>query len=689
MYLNQSNNMQRYLYLFILALLSTLCVAICYSPAIGSCVGSTNGKIINTVTDGSLKNHLRVGKNPSTEATPDHNSSSNLTSHTVAAKSANVTVFIWNGTGDHDNPNFWSGNSVPSDNPDSIVIASGTCRFDGDFQLRNIRIEAGASLIVTGVLFGGNNLNVSGNLSAMELNPGTATVNMFGGGTISCSTFVKNRGGDITINNTKFVVNMLDLGPDVSLIGPNARLRIQYNPGGSHGINFRGGTIIQQTDEQFEIEAYFDPSSTTANGGAWFNVGPPIQNYNVNELSNNNPFAAGTYNSGVATNSSLYLYDPTNNTWPTNLGYVKAPNANYRLAASEGTRVWLRTAKLNQGALVFSGRPFLEDQTFNLSYCPSGCTYGSPNGYNLIKNPFPAVLDWASADIIRTNMDDAIWIWRSDLGQFASFVGGVGINGGRETVAIGQSFFVRANGSGADVFLPTSSLWVDRIAAPFRMGAIDNLIKLKVMSGTSAIDEAAIRFLNTATSGYDAQYDAADMAGNNTGISSLLPDGTPMGINVLPLLRQTSIPLSFTRIQSGQTLTVSLAGIAVNTQLWLNHPSFTSPIPVTDGLSLPLTASLASGLELIAAPGQVTNLLKLVTPRLTLHPNPASTTLQLELSTGTIKGVTILDQLGRTVLSNTIPNGDNLDISSLAAGCYFVRVTTDQGVMSQRLAVVR
>lgn len=76
-------------------------------------------------------------------------------------------------------------------------------------------------------------------------------------------------------------------------------------------------------------------------------------------------------------------------------------------------------------------------------------------------------------------------------------------------------------------------------------------------------------------------------------------------------------------------------------------------------------------------------------PTLTLHPNPATTSVAISLSTGHLKQVEVLDQLGRVVLvASTLP-GNSLDISGLAAGTYMVKVSTENGVATKRLAVVR
>lgn len=70
---------------------------------------------------------------------------------------------------------------------------------------------------------------------------------------------------------------------------------------------------------------------------------------------------------------------------------------------------------------------------------------------------------------------------------------------------------------------------------------------------------------------------------------------------------------------------------------------------------------------------------------LSLHPNPATSSVQLNLSYGDINQVEVMDQLGRTVINTKEVKNNSLDISNLATGTYVVRVVSSGGVAVRKL----
>ena len=73
---------------------------------------------------------------------------------------------------------------------------------------------------------------------------------------------------------------------------------------------------------------------------------------------------------------------------------------------------------------------------------------------------------------------------------------------------------------------------------------------------------------------------------------------------------------------------------------------------------------------------------------LTLYPNPATTSVSVNV-TGMSGNVTlqIVDMNGRTVYSQSGSNEFKIDVSSLAQGAYFVRVTSEQQTAVRKLIV--
>ncbi|MDR1846499.1 MAG: Omp28-related outer membrane protein [Bacteroidales bacterium] len=80
-----------------------------------------------------------------------------------------------------------------------------------------------------------------------------------------------------------------------------------------------------------------------------------------------------------------------------------------------------------------------------------------------------------------------------------------------------------------------------------------------------------------------------------------------------------------------------------------------------------------------------------------LYPNPAgnSTTLEISLTQNAVANVSVVDMLGREVISldnRALGSGSNkieLNTSDLLNGLYFVRVTTENGTSTKKLAIKR
>jgi len=72
-----------------------------------------------------------------------------------------------------------------------------------------------------------------------------------------------------------------------------------------------------------------------------------------------------------------------------------------------------------------------------------------------------------------------------------------------------------------------------------------------------------------------------------------------------------------------------------------------------------------------------------------MYPNPSDNYVTLQLPSGTNKAnVKIFDYLGKTLIQKNLNNtNNNLDISNLSAGIYFVRIQSDTKVGTKKLVV--
>lgn len=183
---------------------------------------------------------------------------------------------------------------------------------------------------------------------------------------------------------------------------------------------------------------------------------------------------------------------------------------------------------------------------------PVTCGTGYPDyqGYNLLGNPFACCLDWDALITLNPSVDYYNAIYFTNEGSIASYVGGIGTQGGSGTIPPMQGFFIKASGN-----LDFS------LAADARVHNIDQLrykkkstsqihtatdtiayVRLKLHSSSDSTD-LVVRFNNDATVGTDKLYDAfvfKKQAGNiniwttNAGIDYSI-NGLPFPVKTLEL----------------------------------------------------------------------------------------------------------------------------------------------------------
>jgi len=182
----------------------------------------------------------------------------------------------------------------------------------------------------------------------------------------------------------------------------------------------------------------------------------------------------------------------------------------------------------------------------------------SGQGYNLVPNPYPSAIDWsASSGWTKTNINNEIHIWPSGGSNYASYVGGVGTNGGTRYIPEGQSFFVKTNAS-SPVLNMNNSTRVHNAQAFWKSGEnLENVLRIKAVANNYS-DETIIRLTENSTSGFDADYDAAKMYGLEDApqLFSVF-DEMNYSINSLPLLQgEKIVPVHFeTQYQGAVNLT--------------------------------------------------------------------------------------------------------------------------------------
>jgi hypothetical protein len=182
----------------------------------------------------------------------------------------------------------------------------------------------------------------------------------------------------------------------------------------------------------------------------------------------------------------------------------------------------------------------------------SGTGYPDYQGYNLIGNPFASCLDWD--DLINNNppasIDDAIYFTLN--GSIASYVGGIGDNGGNGTIPPLQGFFVKATANSSITLRADARLHnIDQLRYKKKSTASENgstdsisFVRFKMLGNNDSTD-LVIRFNSLATSGFDRKFDAHEFSRTSGEINIWSTSGnTDYSINGLPFPEnQIQIPV--------------------------------------------------------------------------------------------------------------------------------------------------
>jgi hypothetical protein len=252
--------------------------------------------------------------------------------------------------------------------------------------------------------------------------------------------------------------------------------------------------------------------------------------------------------------ASIYYYDETQ-PGVTDSGFVAATNVTNSVAVGEG--IWVWSGDTITGTQPFtidvSGSPNVGNISLPLTYTNTGLP--TDDGWNMVGNPYPSTLDWDSPNITKSGINNAIYVWNPDLQQFASYVFGIGTNGGSNNIASSQAFWVQANASPSVTVTESSKTSVD--GDFLKQPSNTNPFRISVQNSYGS-DELAINFESSASTGIDMLFDARKMTSVNTNlpnISSVL-NGIDYSINQFPS-QEIDIPIKILSGISGM-LTISI-----------------------------------------------------------------------------------------------------------------------------------
>jgi hypothetical protein len=307
---------------------------------------------------------------------------------------------------------------------------------------------------------------------------------------------------------------------------------------------------------------------------------------------------------------------------------------------------------------------------FNVSF--------NTDGFNLVGNPFPGVLDWkANSHWTRNNIADALYYWNTCTQSFISFVNGVGTNGGDKWIPAGQGFFVEATGANPSMSVSTGALSLGSLAAKPLKSNDDEEENPLFMVLTLNGDETVVRFDNNATTEFDYNFDARKILApsfvpDNSSIRTVL-NGVNYSINALPI-EDLIIPLD---VKGQGELTFTGANDFADIDIYLEDRLTGELIDMKANQSYVFDNSQTGFTHRfnIITKSKLLSASTLNEVKLSVYPNPFSDEVSI-MSGVAFDRVDVYNMLGALVISqpNTSSLNNRVDVSTLNSGMYVIKV---------------
>lgn len=565
----------------------------------------------------------------------------------------------------------WTAGVAPSGCTNNIRIVNRPNQptIGGNVTCGNLEVQTGSTLTINN----GFTLNACGNVSGTGAISGPGTLNMNG-------TSARTLSGSATISNLR-----IDNSNGVSMAaGANVKisntLKLQSGALTTTGavLSFLASATNEARLLKIESGASLVGNITynkrlAPTGGAWYFLGAPVTGQSaVTFAQKNNIFAPGSYQVGQSSSGSIFFYDRTASPNANSFGWRKPAAPSTAVPIGTGVRVFAKNTFMSGGGtFTFTGGLAPSPFNFNLDYCASGCTNGgTPNGFNLVSNPFPCTINWdASTGWTRNNVDGTLYIWNASLNNYATYNFPVGVNGGTNLIAAGQGFMVNASNGSASM-VATEDVKVDNYTAGLRTATTEpSGLRIHVASNNNS-DEAWIDY-----SAEGAQMEAKKLQNPELNLS-LVNSGREFAMASLgKVVNHGIVDLQLTG-NSGQTsFRFEKVGnmSAVGMYLLDNLSGQLTFIEMNTSLEFPATINDKNRFSLFFMDGITSTPVSGSKNSLTVWPNPANDYLYI----GNLESKNqfmIVDLTGKTLETGTVETGNaKISIANLPKGAYQIK----------------
>ncbi len=213
------------------------------------------------------------------------------------------------------------------------------------------------------------------------------------------------------------------------------------------------------------------------------------------------------------------------------LGFVGASNTTDAVTVGKGHFVYMNT-----GAVTFDVTGALQIGTFIYPITYNNTGVPVDDGWNLVSNPYPCFVDWDEpTGWTKSKVNDAIAVFDASIRNYATYIGGVGNNGGSSIIPSSQGFWVQTNGLLPDLQIHETA----KTTAPaqFRNSSELQIFRLAI-SNDNFTDQTTLVLNNDAGIHYETNFDALKMPVDESlpSLASQSSDEVELSINAFPAM---------------------------------------------------------------------------------------------------------------------------------------------------------
>jgi len=397
--------------------------------------------------------------------------------------------------------------------------------------------------------------------------------------------------------------------------------------------------------------------------------------------------------------TSLYSYSEATMGLAIN-GYVAPTNATDVIANGKGYMVYLGTGFTNTSAIAIDATGAVRQGNFNLpiTYTASTPTaIPTDDGWNLVANPYCSTIDWNSALWTKTNIANATYIYNADIQNYATYVGGVGTNGGTNIIAQNQAFWVKATAA-SPVLQANEGIKISSNASFLKSTQTatveDSLIRIKISKvGESLMDEAVIRFCDAATNNFDDEFDASErvtLAANGVNIYTSINnfDYSINSVSNIDVPNNISVPVKISEVGS-YSIELTIPSMLNGNLFWKDNELGTqTPMQSNNVINYSFTdtATTAQRFEIVFTSfATKSNTVSVGNNCYTVYPNPSKNNISIYSPKAENLNVLITDVSGKVVYNSQVKTTQIIDVSNISSGVYTIKIVGQNNVSIQKI----